>query len=310
MRRALRLLCGVYVVAGLAANACSDYATDEALDGAPDAALDALDASPDRPDGGDAADGGDLPDGGGDAEADAFADGGVTDSGDGGDGGDAGDGGDVACPSEMVLVNARAGAYCIDAHEVSRERYLSFVNTASTLGQPPRCAWNNSFVPQSALANGDPSYPVVGVDFCDALAYCTSVGKHLCGRIHHEQTGAPVQEAEQEWLVACTRDLSLPWPYGDTYVEGACAVSSDGGASHSSTTPNACEGGYKGLFDMVGNVWEWVDFTIDTSDAGPSKDGVAFHGGSYGFGDVTTCRAASGFPRSATASDVGFRCCK
>lgn len=304
MRRAIRRLCGVYIVAAAAVGACNDYATEEASNGTPDAALDALDASEDHPDAGngDAADGGDASDGGVDGGADAFADGGVTDGGDGGD--------DGACPTEMVLINATAGAYCIDAHEVSRERYLSFVNAASTSGQPPRCAWNDSFAPQSALAGGDPSYPVVGVDFCDALAYCSSVGKHLCGRIHHEQTGAPTPEAEQEWLVACTRDLSLKWPYGDTYVEGACAVTFDGGSSHSTTTPNACEGGYKGLFDMVGNVWEWVDFTIDTSDAGPSKDGVAFHGGSYGFGDVTTCRAASGFARSATANDIGFRCCK
>jgi Sulfatase-modifying factor enzyme 1 len=54
------------------------------------------------------------------------------------------------------------------------------------------CAWNTSFQPESSgsdclnvwlifdLVNA-PANPVACVDWCDAFAYCRSIGKRLCG---------------------------------------------------------------------------------------------------------------------------------
>lgn len=219
-------------------------------------------------------------------------------------------GGDGGCPSDMVVIPSIAGTYCIDAHEVSRRQYLAFLEAkgGDTSGQSARCAWNTSFLPDFSLGDGDPNLAVVGVDFCDAEAYCTHSGKHVCGGIKGPWE-ASTPKAEQEWLVACTRDLGRSWPYGNVYVEGNCAVIKDAGASHRTDAPNACEGGYPGLYDMVGNVWEWVDFTAAVSSAGPAKDEVRFAGGSYGYSEVT-CDTLIGLSRDTRTNDIGIRCCK
>jgi formylglycine-generating enzyme len=217
------------------------------------------------------------------------------------------------CPSDMVFIEAAAGKYCIDAHEVSRRSYLAFVTAkaGNQSGQKARCAWNTSYLPRAQLAGGD-TMPVVGVDFCDAEAYCTWSGKHVCGRIGGgEITSAQSAIAtEREWDVACSRDATYVYPYGQTYQEDRCAVVYDAGPNHSATVPNACEGGYPGLYDMVGNVWEWVDITGALGVEGPQADAVAFVGGSFAYEAVTTCTSGSGLRRDSTGSDIGIRCCK
>jgi formylglycine-generating enzyme len=217
------------------------------------------------------------------------------------------------CPNDMVFIEAAAGKYCIDAHEVSRQSYLAFVTAkaGNQSGQKARCAWNASYIPRAQLVGGD-TMPVVGVDFCDAEAYCTWAGKHVCGRIGGgEITSAQNTSAtEREWDVACSRDATYVYPYGQTYQQGRCAVVYDAGPNHSATVPNACEGGYPGIYDMVGNVWEWVDSTGNAGTDGPQGDGVFFVGGSYSFESMTTCSSGSGLRRDSTAPDVGIRCCK
>jgi formylglycine-generating enzyme len=226
--------------------------------------------------------------------------------------GDAGEGGTTGpCSSDMVFVEAAAGKYCIDAHEVSRKSYVAFVTAKAgdTSGQKARCAWNKSYLPQSQLAGGD-TMAVVGVDFCDAEAYCTWTGKHVCGRIGGGEITEAVSGAEREWNVACSLDGTKVYPYGQTYLDGRCAVVFDAGPNHSATTPNACEGGYPGLYDMVGNVWEWIDATGNAGTDGPQGDGVYFQGGSFAYEALTTCTSGSGLRRDYNAPDIGIRCCK
>ena len=71
-----------------------------------------------------------------------------------------------------------------------------------------------------------------------------------------------------------------------------------------------CEGGYAGIFDMVGNVSEWIDDCDDT--------GCAHRGGSFGSGttpdaaaelDEVECLASGHIGRLSKYGSVGIRCC-
>jgi formylglycine-generating enzyme len=213
-----------------------------------------------------------------------------------------------ACPSDMVFVSLDIGAFCIDAHEVSRSSYDAFVTAkgADYAGQRAECASNQSYAPTSTLVGGL-TMPVVGIDFCDAAAYCAWAGKRLCGGIG----GAPLPygaSAVSEWEAACSAGQSKKYPYGASYVAGLCAV--ENAPVRSTAAATLCEGGYPGLFEMVGNVWEYTDTLPEKSDAGRGADLVYFYGGGNIHPSSYDCNIAGRYPRQSAAIDVGVRCCK
>ncbi len=226
-----------------------------------------------------------------------------------------------ACPRgrgpTMVRVHS-AHPFCIDSTEVTRADYIEF--TSEVVGvapnQPPECAWNTSLTPEVAATGGATNLPVRGVDWCDARAYCEWAGKRLCGRIgggtlRREQGDDP---SVSEWYAACSRDGERRFPYGDTFDASACAVEAP--APDPVRTHPKCEGGFAGLFDMSGSVFEWTDM-CDSEDAHAN---CYARGGSY-FRNPSAnptadpraygCSGVGSYPaaRSTLGVDVGFRCC-
>ena len=71
-------------------------------------------------------------------------------------------------------------------------------------------------------------------------------------------------------------------------------------------------GGYPGLFEMVGNVDEWID-TCDsvTNGVDGGSDNCYRRSGSFENpnGDQQTCTFNRVAPRSAADKDMGVRCC-
>lgn len=209
------------------------------------------------------------------------------------------------CPAPGMV---RVDSFCIDATEVTEREYTAFLaaKKGDTSGQSEVCAWNTSFDPDPALFPKDPLRPVRGVDWCDAYAHCSWAGKRLCGKIG----GGPVSKLSaddpevDQWFRACSANGTRTYPYGDTFNPTACATSKTDIIPVKSRS--TCEGGYPGIFDMSGNVWEWEDSCDESNDC-------PLRGGGWPSGDLESgCKYGLvhfGLDRRETLADVGFRCC-
>jgi len=232
---------------------------------------------------------------------------------------------DGACPSDLPgpkLVSVPTpdgGSYCIDATEVTSGDYARFLAALSQEPvapmQPPVCEWNTSF---AATASTTEALPVVGVDWCDAVAFCTWAGKRLCGKIG----GGPVEYThyalarESQWYNACSAGGTKTYPYGDSYRGSTCNGYERGaGGVVAVAEMAACEGGYPGLFDMSGNVDEWEDSCAAATGA---DDQCQFRSGSYNDSlpnarlncDWAANETGWFGTRASSGPNLGFRCCR
>lgn len=209
---------------------------------------------------------------------------------------------------------------CVDSTEVTRLQYKLWLDTVPSPGaQPPECAWNTSFTPKCQWPpDGQEGKPVVCVDWCDAHAYCEGVGKRLCGKTGGGENawGDYADASKDEWFSACSSGGTHTYPYGDTYQAQACNGLDAGHeapvSTGSITQCQSTEVGYEGVYDLSGNVWEWVD----SCDGHTGKeDRCRARGGAfYDDGDVLRCDSGGGIPyREITygiIDGVGIRCCR
>ena len=148
-------------------------------------------------------------------------------------------------------------------------------------------------VTQSAykkIMNAEPSYykgsdlPVERVGWQDAMTYCSRVGMRL--------------PSESEWEYAAYGGKEhLP-------KEPISALAWYDPNSDKSTHPVGTKMPNEfGLYDMLGNVWEWV------ADVGTAPEGRVLKGGSF-FNSARDLRVADrlGAPIDLRHRDVGFRC--
>jgi sulfatase modifying factor 1 len=205
------------------------------------------------------------------------------------------------CPRDMALF----GASCIDRYEASLVERLAngregpFSPYSAPDGHDVRAVSLASTVPQGY------------VSLVQARRACAASGKRVC-RV-------------DEWTNACKGPSATRYPYGDKHVPGACNDSGraplakfySGTEMYEKNAMNdprlnqqaetvsktgeakGCTNTY-GVYDMVGNLHEWLD------------DG-AFHGGYYL--DVTANREGCDYATVAHEEDyrdysIGFRCCK
>jgi len=144
------------------------------------------------------------------------------------------------------------------------------------------------------------SHPVNCVSHDGATQYCAWAGARLC--------------TEEEWLSMCRGSDARAFPYGPEFDADACNVHSNNPNEpyvERSTAPSgataSCEGGVPGVFDMAGNVGEWLDACKD--------DYCKFRGAGYLSNDpvehFTGCGGVcSGNKKGLMSNVVGIRCCK
>jgi formylglycine-generating enzyme required for sulfatase activity len=113
--------------------------------------------------------------------------------------------------------------------------------------------WRHPYGPKSST-KGLANHPVVHVTYGDALAYATWAGKEM--------------PTEAEWEFAARGGLdSAEYAWGDEFMPGGRAMANTWqgafpyerktGFRRTSPTRSYPPNGY-GLYDMIGNVWEWT----------------------------------------------------
>ena len=223
----------------------------------------------------------------------------------------------------MVRINA-ATSYCIDSTEVTEADYALFVASGVGFGaaRPSACAWKASFVPgspdQELKCRWDPEtyphLPVTCVDWCDAYAYCQWAGKRLCGEVGGGSVpwdaGIDTNQQRDEWYRACSRAGGREYPYDTRYAVGACNDREAGvGELVDAGAMTQCQGGYPGIYDMVGNAFEFENSCSGDSGA---DDTCLLRGGSWAKSPTEFSRCSGrgvGDLRRARFDDLGIRCC-
>lgn len=170
-------------------------------------------------------------------------------------------------------------------------------------------SWQTPEGPGSSLEDRL-DHPVVHVSLLDASAYADWRGVRL--------------PTEAEWERAARAGTDSIWPWGDdrepdglhamNVWQGDFPRSDTGADGHVGTAPvRAYEPNPWGLWNLVGNVWEWTvdDFGL-RFPSGARTGRRTLKGGSY-LCHASYCnryRPAGrlGSPPDATAGNVGFRC--
>jgi hypothetical protein len=207
------------------------------------------------------------------------------------------------CPALMAHVND----FCIDRYEGALEEQQG----SSWVAASPFATIGSRIVRAVPAAGITPQAYISGRE---AAAACVASGKRLC--------------SSAEWLAACRGSTSTMFPYGSTHVAGACndAYAGHPAVNYFGTSTGIWDGAHMnnpginqqpgtvtaggaftqcvtptGIYDLHGNLHEWVDDPNGTFRGGFYADAkLNGPGCSY----ATTAHAFSYHDYS-----TGFRCC-
>ncbi len=174
---------------------------------------------------------------------------------------------------EGTLKTVDLKAFFIDKHEVTNAQY-------------------RKFKPEHKFPSNKADHPVSNISWHDADTYCKSVGKRL--------------PTEQEWEKAARGTDGRWYPWGDDFDLNKVNGSE---ANVGSTTPAGKYDEGKsvyGVYDMSGNVREWVDGWFDDT-----KIYRVVRGGGYidDEDSIYTFTRRKSIPEDVK-DYVGFRCAK
>ncbi len=194
-------------------------------------------------------------------------------------------------------------AYSMDLHEVTTAQYAAFLSAAH---RPAPWQWETVELTQHA------ERPVIGVDWHDAQAYCLWKGKRL--------------PTEAEWEKAARGTDGRLYPWGDqvpTKEVANFALGARFSYSQVLLPVRSYERGKSpyGLYQMAGNVYEWVqdwyvtnyyETSPDRNPQGPEQGQFkVMRGGSWS--DLPKYLLTYGrfkLPPETRNSYTGFRCAK
>jgi hypothetical protein len=223
----------------------------------------------------------------------------------------------AACPADMVDVE---GDWCpeveqvcvrpVDPQHLGQDRCAQFAPTGRCLGTPQH---KHFCIDRYEWPNKVGAKPVVAVDWDTARGECTGAGKRLC--------------IDDEWTLACEGQEHLPYPYGYVRDPKVCNIDKPYIVPDEAKWANpktrqeeivrldqrdpsgaraSCVSPY-GVYDMTGNVDEWVVNDRGKADEKPYVSGLK---GGY-WGPVRDrCRPmTTAHNEWHTGYQIGFRCC-
>lgn len=149
--------------------------------------------------------------------------------------------------------------FAIAETEVTNEQYMEFVKEAK---HKPPTVWRKGQFP-----DGEAQKPVTGVTWQDAVDYC----KWLSGKI-----GGTVRlPSEAEWELAAKGTQGYKYPWGNDWNDEA-ALSKETKGKIQQVKSSSMNKSPFGVYDMAGNVWEWVEDQALDANGKPkvAEDGV------------------------------------
>ena len=163
--------------------------------------------------------------------------------------------------------------FFLDRKEVTQEEYMRFAKMTKR-GTPKIEVFEDD---QSKLLK--PEFAAMSVSWDDALAYCRWAGKRL--------------PTEAEWEKAGRGEGKRRYPWGDKFITNGANVDGSEDGFKYLAPPGSFDAGRSpyGLYDMTGNVAEWVNDTYDENyyKKSPYRDPK----GPEGIGDLRVVRGGS-----------------
>lgn len=214
--------------------------------------------------------------------------------------------------------------FLLDRYPVTNRQFRQFMEaggyTLPALWEADAALVSSALVDQTGVpgprfwrsgryATGEDDHPVIGVSWYEAAAYARWAGKRL--------------PAECEWLKAAAwpvpgtdgRLSQRRFPWGDGMDRGRCNVWGSGPGRTVSVRQFAAGVSVGGVYQLIGNVWEWTsgDFDALDTDARPLEllaPMKAIRGGAYDtyFEQQACCSFRSGERPSSRKHNIGFRC--
>ncbi len=218
---------------------------------------------------------------------------------------------------------ADVGGFFLDRHAVTNRQYRKFVDAGGydaleiwpqevwpsvsrftdRKGRPGPRGWEDGKFPP-----GQADHPVVGICWYETMAYARWVGKRLPTAAEWQKAGG--------WPEQLSGGNCNRYPWGDLFDPERTNLWSSGigrtvpvDAFPTGATPN-------GIFQMTGNVWEWLDDPLETI---PCAEGATFLpwkpmrriiGGAFNtyFASEATCHFITGQGELDRLDNIGFRC--
>jgi len=216
-------------------------------------------------------------------------------------------------PDQSPVHTVSLDAYWMDATEVTNAMFAKFLNASSNQTEGG-VTWLDTQNPSVFIANMDgvwqareefAEYPVVGVSWYGANAYCTWAGRNL--------------PSEAQWEFAARGNTGFRFPWGDSDLSCDHARYAGCGNSPVQTASLTLGKSPFGLYEMAGNVAEWVNdrYAADYYSQSPALNPTGptngyyrvFRGGYFGSSYI----ALQPFHRDWAGADtresfIGFRC--
>lgn len=195
------------------------------------------------------------------------------------------------CPDSMVVVQGEQGPFCIHQYEVS-------IQLAPGVGGNPRGHLNNLSKIKLVSAAGQTP---IQVTFNEAQRLCDAYGYHLC--------------TSAEWRDACDGQpgeggVTYGTLRGTSYTPGDCNFTHHMNGGMAPLTPSGSFAWCRtptGVYDMLGNIWEWSDPGLTSDNGSPITDK---RGGAHYARKMSSCaQTAVDTHKPNWMGSVGFRCC-
>ena len=234
---------------------------------------------------------------------------------------------------DNALHSVGADTFWISPHEVTNEEYRLFCDLTD---YPHPAEGGTNLAPVGYFVNY-PKYPVVGVSWWDALAYCNWLsevaGLEPCydmqtGDYDSSKSGFHLP-TEAQWEKAARGGLDqMSYPWGNDSPVNRCNYNeysgylepfmADFGANRGPLPVDSLVANGYSLKNMAGNVWEWCNdwYSRDYYDSSPSQNPLGpdtgtekvVRGGAWNSSSTyIQCAFRERFAPEVKRFDIGFR---